>query len=198
MLVFVSVEQYLKMVCLFCLLTDTVSMMNASANMVMPMFGSSSQSFSTTCLWQLSLKTKSSACMAVFRPVSTLLTRSDNSIECRRRHTRDPSATCFGRIPTIGAVGASHPAVPATHSARTSQSNSTTRTTWQESLVPISWSWMDTIGLMSATLWLFSPLQTIATDAATKPPLWRSTSSWSTTCKFLALHAFYSFYINTR
>ena len=157
--------------------------MNAWGSSAMPRYGKSSLSFLTTCPWRLLLKTKSSVSTVVSRQVSTLWTRFASSIECRRRPTRVPSATCSGQILMIGAAGASHPEVLATPSARTSPSNSTTPTTWLELRVRISWSWTGTTGRMSVTLWPFSPHPTTATDAATRPPSWRWTSSWSITCK---------------
>ena len=157
--------------------------MSVYVNMAMPMFGSNSLSFSTTCPSLQSLKVKSSASMVVSHPVSTLWIRSASLIAFKRHPTRAQSAISYGLIPMTDVVGVSPLAVLVTASVKTFLSSSITRTTWHVLPAHISWSWMDTTGHTSVTLSLSSPLPITVTVAATRLQSWRLMSSWSITCK---------------
>ena len=80
----------------------------------------------------------------------------------------------------IDAVGVSLPVVLATPSAKTSLSNSTIQTTSNWLLVLISSSWTATTGPTTVTSSLSFRRQTTATDAVTRQPSWKLTSSWNT------------------
>jgi hypothetical protein len=112
--------------------------------------GKHSQNFSTTCLWQLSLRTRSSASMVDSPLVSIPLTRLDSLTESRRLLMKGQSAIFSGPILMTDVVGVSVQEVLVTLSAKTSQSNSITQTTSQESQELISLLWTDTTGHTSA------------------------------------------------
>ena len=160
-----------------------VSMMSAWESTVTLMYGNSSQSFSIIFPWQPSLKARSSACTVVSPPASTPLIRFASSIASRRPLTKVQSVICSGLILMTDVVGVSHQEVLATASARTSQSSLITPITWRELHVLTSLSWMDTIGLTSATLLQSSQLPTTATAAVTRLLSWKSTSTWNSICK---------------
>lgn len=73
-----------------------------------PTSGSTLQISSMPFLLPRLLKIKSSAFMEGSHPLSTLLNKSSNSIECKRCLTKGQCATFCGRILTTGAVGVSH------------------------------------------------------------------------------------------
>ena len=148
-------------------------------------FGNSLLNSSTICPWPRWSRIKSSACMAACPPPSTLLTKSDSLTAFRRRPTKAPFATCSGLTPMIGVVGVFHRVALATALAKTSPNSLTTLITWRALLAPISSSWMGTIGRTNATSSRSSQPRTTATAAETKPPSWRWTSTWNTTCKLI-------------
>jgi hypothetical protein len=91
-----------------------------------------------------------------------------------------PCATCCGPTPTTAADGASVRAAPATPSARTSRSSSTTTTASPWFRGRTSSLWRATTGATKRTSSPSSARPTTATAAATKPPLWKLTSTWNT------------------
>ena len=108
------------------ILLDTVSMMNASVNMVMLMSGRDSLNSLTTFLSLPSLRIKFSASTVVSPPLSIHLIRSASSIAFRRLLTRVPSVISSGLTLMTDVVGVSLQEVLATLSARTSQNSSIT------------------------------------------------------------------------
>jgi len=157
--------------------------MSASVNTETPTYGKYSPNFLITSLLLPLSRTKFSASTVVFLPALTPSTRSVNSIASRRFPMKDQFAISSGLTLMIAAVGVSPLVVLATHSVKTSQRSSTTITAWLALPALISWWWMATIGPTSATLWLCSVPLTTAIDAEMRPPLWKSTNSWTAICK---------------
>jgi len=157
----------------------TDSMTSAWGSTVTLTFGNNSLSYSITCHWLLLSKTKCSAFTVVSRPVSTLWTRFDSSIESRRLLMRGLSVIFFGLILMIDAVGVLVLEALAIASVRISQSSSITQITWPGLRVLISSSWTGTTGPMRGTSLRCSPHPITATDAETRLQLWKLTSSWS-------------------
>lgn len=161
--------------------------MNVYESTAMQMFGNNSRSCLTSCRLRPSLRTQFSVCMVVCRPASTLSTRLDSLTAFRKLHMKAQSAIYYGQIPTSGVAGVSLLEVPATASDKTFQNSSTIRITWHELLVRISWSWTATTGHMNVTSSQFSQRPITAIVVETRPPLWRSTSSWNIISSSLTL-----------
>ena len=154
--------------------------MSVWESMAMPTCGRPLQSSSIISPSQLWWRARSSVSMVVYPHQLTPWIKSDNSTECRKFLTKDPSAISCGPTPMIAAAGAFLPEVQDTLSVRIFRSSSTMLMDSNWYLVLTSWSWTDTTGLMSEMWSLCSQHQTIATDAVTKQLSWKSMSSWST------------------
>lgn len=134
---------------LFCVATTsrvkspkcTASTTNACASTATQTCGSTTPTYSTTCLWRRWSSLASFVSMAVCRPRSTRWITSVRSTVSRKCRMRDQCATCFGQILTTVPAGASLLAVLATLLVRTSVRRSTIPTIWLSSLALISLLW---------------------------------------------------------
>ena len=144
------------------------------------MSGNTSPVSLITCHWPPLLRETFSVFMEDFPQVLILSIRLSSSIESWRCLMRVQFVISYGPTQMIDAVGVSLQEVRDTLLVKISQSNSITLMTWSSSQEHISLWWTAITGLTTGTLSQCSQPLTTATDAVTRPPLWRLMSSWST------------------